>query len=562
MQPPTARPSAALACARRLSVAAACSVWWGGALGCASSPAADRAAPPPTLDGQVTPGEAVVELPDQPAWQDLVADASAPADGAPASPAPTAPATDRRPRIGSIKWYTFIWEKPSRPRGTLAVGGIRIGTSAPLKSLEPVRGENCSGKWYALDPHGFVCSDATTTFDLTSPYFLALASLAPAPGPYPYRYAFSTGSPMYARVPTPHEQQQAELVGFGPRNTFTPLGKWSEGHELLVDKDPSHVIQPTDEPPPFIKGNEPIAGSPWHPSAAKVRVIPAGSGFAYARAFKASGRTWLLTPDLYLIPADRAFAYRPNTHRGVELGKGDEPDKRVSLPLAWVRSGGEPRRRRQGEGVFAAASGSWGNKTFVQLTGRTERVGKAVYHQTREAEDIWMAETDGVSVVTRVERLHPGIGADERWLEARLIPGVMTAYEGTTPLWTSMWSGGVGGVPIRGRSNKKYATTELGVFSFQWKDSVATMSPDLGTPTVQWFAEVPHIQYVKAPLALHTSYWHDNFGHLMSAECLNVSPADSAWLFDFTEPRLPEGWSAVAPSPTNGRATRIHIKAY
>ena len=86
------------------------------------------------------------------------------------------------------------------------------------------------------------------------------------------------------------------------------------------------------------------------------------------------------------------------------------------------------------------------------------------------------------------------------------------------------------------------------------------MSPDKGAPTTLWFADVPHIQYVHAPLAMHVAYWHGDFGYLRSAECLNVSPLDGEWLFGFTLPAVPEGWGSVRPSKITGPSTRVVIK--
>jgi hypothetical protein len=129
-------------------------------------------------------------------------------------------------------------------------------------------------------------------------------------------------------------------------------------------------------------------------------------------------------------------------------------------------------------------------------------------------------------------------------------------------VWTTLWSAGKGGVPVKGNDPKRYATTETGTFSFQWKDRVATMSPDKGAPTVFFFTDVPHIQYVHAPLALHVTYWHEDFGHLRSAECLNVSPIDGEWLFHWTLPELPAGWNSVRPSKLMGPSTKIVIRAH
>jgi hypothetical protein len=448
---------------------------------------------------------------------------------------------------------THIWSSPDRPKNHLPIGSIRFGTSVPLKSSDPVRGGNCPGKWYAIEPAGYVCTDETTTFDFDSPYWKALASVAPKAGPWPYRYAFSTGAPMYMRVPTRQEQERAEWA-MGPLRTFKSLGKWSYGHERLVSTDPADAFPATDEVPEFFRDHKSIPGSPWNPSALpKLRVIPNGSGFAYAKAFEAAGRTWLLTPDLLLIPADRAFPYKVSRFRGLKL-EGDQ-----KLPLAWVRSDSEQKLRRQDDGAFHETGERWTGKTPVLLTGHSVKGKRVTYHETREP-NTWIAETDGISVVRAATELPRTIGPQEKWLEARILAGTMVAYVGLLPVWTTLWSGGKGGVPIPGRDPKFDATTEVGTFAIQWKDAVATMSPDKGAATLFWFADVPHIQYVHAPLAMHASYWHDDFGYLRSAECLNVSAIDAEWLFSWTLPALPEGWGSVRPSKLIGPSTKIVIR--
>jgi lipoprotein-anchoring transpeptidase ErfK/SrfK len=115
-------------------------------------------------------------------------------------------------------------------------------------------------------------------------------------------------------------------------------------------------------------------------------------------------------------------------------------------------------------------------------------------------------------------------------------------------------------VPIKGNDPVKYSTTQVGIFPVQWKDRVATLSPDKGAATSFWFADVPHIQYVLAPMAVHVAYWHGDFGNPRSAECLNVSSRDGEWLFNWTLPAVPEGWGAVRPSAAMGPSTRFVIR--
>ena len=72
-------------------------------------------------------------------------------------------------------------------------------------------------------------------------------------------------------------------------------------------------------------------------------------------------------------------------------------------------------------------------------------------------------------------------------------------------------------------------------------------------------SDVPHIQYLRAPLAMHVAFWHEDFGNPKSAECVNVAPIDGKFLFEWTDPKLPEGWGGMRPGGGNGDATPVVI---
>ncbi|MGH7297925.1 MAG: L,D-transpeptidase, partial [Polyangiaceae bacterium] len=70
--------------------------------------------------------------------------------------------------------------------------------------------------------------------------------------------------------------------------------------------------------------------------------------------------------------------------------------------------------------------------------------------------------------------------------------------------------------------------------------------------------DVPYVQFFDKAVALHGTYWHRDFGHVKSHGCVNLAPLDARWLFDFTGPRLPAGWSAAYPEATDpGTAVRV-----
>jgi hypothetical protein len=65
--------------------------------------------------------------------------------------------------------------------------------------------------------------------------------------------------------------------------------------------------------------------------------------------------------------------------------------------------------------------------------------------------------------------------------------------------------------------------------------------------------------YFQLAFALHSAFWHDGFGRPRSHGCVNLSPHDARWLFQWAGPRLPEGWHAIFPRAENP-ATWVNIR--
>ena len=58
--------------------------------------------------------------------------------------------------------------------------------------------------------------------------------------------------------------------------------------------------------------------------------------------------------------------------------------------------------------------------------------------------------------------------------------------------------------------------------------------------------------------AIHTAYWHDSFGREVSHGCVNVAPLDARFLFGWTAPVVPPGWSYInATDDEPGSLVRI-----
>jgi hypothetical protein len=280
---------------------------------------------------------------------------------------------------------------------------------------------------------------------------------------------------------------------------------------------------------------------------------------AFTRAFEAEGRTWLLSADNTLVPADRVRPFRPSAFRGTRLG-GD-----VQLPIAWVRKEPRPRYRQAAAGGMDRAGGDFPVRSFVRLTGARAEHGGRAYLETRERDAdgaaLYIAEEDATVVEAR-PKLPSGVREGQKWIHVRVTQGTLVAYEGLTPVFATLMSPGAGGVSIPGRDPVKDSTTPRGTFYVTFKDRAATMSPEQGEDRSFWIADVPHTQYFNPPFALHAAYWHERFGEPTSAGCVNVSPVDAELLFQWSDPPVPAGWqgaTGAGATKENGPTTAVVV---
>jgi lipoprotein-anchoring transpeptidase ErfK/SrfK len=74
-----------------------------------------------------------------------------------------------------------------------------------------------------------------------------------------------------------------------------------------------------------------------------------------------------------------------------------------------------------------------------------------------------------------------------------------------------------------------------------------------------WLRDVPYVQFFEGSYALHVAYWHDVFGIARSHGCINLSPLDGRYLFNWSDPQIPEGWhGALADAENPGTVVIVH----
>jgi LysM repeat protein len=108
-----------------------------------------------------------------------------------------------------------------------------------------------------------------------------------------------------------------------------------------------------------------------------------------------------------------------------------------------------------------------------------------------------------------------------KWVEVSLSTQALTAYEGNTPVYSTKISSG----------RSPYVTVE-GTFRVYAKYVQTRMKGGQGADAYD-IPDVPYTMYFYADYALHGAYWHNSFGTPQSHGCVNLTPQDAKWLYDW-----------------------------
>jgi hypothetical protein len=112
-----------------------------------------------------------------------------------------------------------------------------------------------------------------------------------------------------------------------------------------------------------------------------------------------------------------------------------------------------------------------------------------------------------------------------RHIDVDLSAQHLTAYEGDTPVYHA---------PIA--TGKDGFNTPTGSYAIYSKYPIESMSGSAGGET--WYVpDIPFVQYVVGGVALHGTYWHDQWGtgFRLSHGCINLNIDDAEWLYDWAD---------------------------
>jgi lipoprotein-anchoring transpeptidase ErfK/SrfK len=246
----------------------------------------------------------------------------------------------------------------------------------------------------------------------------------------------------------------------------------------------------------------------------------------YGEILRAGKRYWSIGSGQY-VAEQSVRVHEPSRWQGVRLG--DETARVLPLGFALhAQQTGPVRvyRRPNLRGVPVRALAPRQVVPVLQ-TIRGED-GRPRAHCIGNAE--WVAGAE-LRVAER-RAPPPHTGAQERWIDVDLDSQVLVAYEGELPVYATLVASG-----------KRLTPTATGVYRVWLKFAETDMNGQMGDEAPYAVATVPWTEFYARDFALHTAYWHDRFGQARSHGCINLSPLDARYLYFWSEPQVPPGWS-------------------
>ncbi len=170
---------------------------------------------------------------------------------------------------------------------------------------------------------------------------------------------------------------------------------------------------------------------------------------------------------------------------------------------------------------------------------RTDESGQVWYRLNEKygSGDIFWAKAEAFRPITAEEMspIHPDAG--NKHIVVRIWEQTLTCLEGDQEVHFARISSGA---LWDAWGNKVDAwATPVGEFPI-WRKAVSlplaggSASAGWSLPAVGWIS-----LFVGTGVAIHSTYWHNNYGEPSSRGCVNASPDDAKWVFRWSQPLVP-----------------------
>ena len=403
-------------------------------------------------------------------------------------------------------------------------GSAQPGARLPLFATR--RASGCMGRWLGVGPHAWMCSDVAD--------FSPEPPTAPTLGTRPWILP-GAGEGLAS-------EDHARPVRAGATVALPPIEPVSSSDDGLPYRY-------------FFAGRDGAFGYMNLGSAlddAADQELEPGFAVAILEEKSAHGERWGKTKKGRWVAMRELVAARPNLFHGELLTASASGADVPALDIAWVVS--------DKANVFSSEKADKASGTrvrFEKLRVYEEKPGKdggLVRVSSDKEAPAWMRAKDLAR--PRASAPPPEVRADdanERWIDVDLASQTLVAYVGKRPVFATIVSTG------KGPPGSEFAT-RTGTFRI-WVKIFTSKMDNLDKDEVDRhyaIEDVPWVQFFDKAIGLHGAFWHRNFGRVHSHGCVNLAPLDARWLFGFTSPHLPAGWTAVLPTKVEqGAVVRV-----
>jgi hypothetical protein len=236
----------------------------------------------------------------------------------------------------------------------------------------------------------------------------------------------------------------------------------------------------------------------------------------YAEAPAPDGAIWFRIGESQWVHSN--WIQITSTVAATPSSPSNVPQSELSvLPVGWVVTSSLNVRQRPGLDS-AIVDAVYHNQPLAIL--ETETVDGQQW--LRIGDDRWIY--GAWAGIARPVNRPATIGIYERWVGVNLRQQTAVAYEGDRPVYAALVATGLPNTP-----------TVQGVFR-TWQRLASTKMSG-GTPGNAGYYSLEDVTwtcYFYSGYALHTAYWHDAFGRPRSHGCVNFSPYDAWWIFQWS----------------------------
>ncbi len=207
---------------------------------------------------------------------------------------------------------------------------------------------------------------------------------------------------------------------------------------------------------------------------------------------------WIAVNDLRIV--------KPSSFSGILL------DRQVDFRFGWVL--------KDTESVDAQGVPVLRYSRYEIIREIPSRVLKAGYISV--GDDEWLPEA---ALALTDANIPEDAGRYQcRFIHVDLTGQILRLYDGCQLIFATLVSTG-----------ENPAWTFPGWFFVNHKDEEAHLNSPQETISSYYLESVPYFMSYYGDLGLHGVYWHDDFGTPVSHGCINLSPADARWLYEWAD---------------------------